>query len=57
MIVNKEFESFIRSWFSPASQSFAEELINNPDDHTNWIKGLWYSYIHENSLCNVPEIQ
>lgn len=57
MIVNKEFESFIRSWFSPASQSFAEELINNPDKHVNWIKGLWYSYIHENSLCNVPEIQ
>ena len=57
MIVNQEFIAFIRSWFSPASQSFAEELISNPNDHRNWLIGLWYSYIHENSLCNVPNIQ
>lgn len=57
MIVNKEFESFIRSWFSSASQSFAEELISNPADHENWIRGLWYAYVHENSLCTVHEIQ
>ena len=53
MVMNSKFKSFIRSWFSSASQSFAEELISNPADHENWIKGLWYSYIHENAYHEI----
>ena len=57
MILNADFIAFIRSWFSPDNQDFAESIISNPDDHKNWLAGLWYSYVHENSLCTVPNIQ
>lgn len=53
MIMNDNFKSFIRSWFSSSSQFFAEELISNPDNHKNWINALWYSYIHENAFHDI----
>lgn len=57
MKLNAEFKAFIRSWFSPDNQDFAESIISDPDNHKNWLIGLWYSYIYENSLCTVPNIQ
>lgn len=53
MIMNDNFKSFIRSWFSDESRDFAEDIINNPVDHENWLIGLWYSYIHENAFHDV----
>lgn len=53
MIMNDNFKSFIRSWFSEESRDFAEDIINNPANHENWLIGLWYSYIHENAFHDV----
>ena len=50
MIMNDNFKSFIRSWFSDESRDFAEDIINNPVAHENWLIGLWYSYIHEKAF-------
>ena len=57
MKLNAEFKAFIRSWFSPDNQDFAESVISDPDNHKNWLIGLWYSYIYENSLCTIPNVQ
>ena len=53
MSINDRFKSFIRSWFSAENRDFAEDIINNPVDHENWIKGLWYSYICDNAYHGI----
>lgn len=49
MLPNPEFELYVRNWFLPQNQDFADELLAHPDIHANWLIGLWYAYLKEKS--------
>lgn len=49
MVPNPEFELYVKNWFLPQNQDFANELLAHPDIHANWLIGLWYAYLKETS--------
>ena len=49
MVPNPEFELYVKNWFLPQNQYFADELLAHPDIHANWLIGLWYAYLKEKS--------
>lgn len=49
MVPNPEFELYVKNWFLPQNQDFANELLAHPDIHANWLIGLWYAYLKEKS--------
>lgn len=49
MVPNPKFELYVKNWFLPQNQDFADELLAHPDIHANWLIGLWYAYLKENS--------
>nr|DAU58866.1 MAG TPA: hypothetical protein [Caudoviricetes sp.] len=49
MVPNPEFEKYVKNWFLPQNQDFADELLAHPDIHANWLIGLWYAYLKEKS--------
>lgn len=46
MIPNKEFETFVKSWFSKNNQDFADDVLNNQDIHSEWLIALWNVFIY-----------
>ncbi len=49
MVPNPEFELYVKNWFSAQNQDFADDLINHPDVHSNWLISLWNAYLLEKS--------
>jgi hypothetical protein len=49
MVPNPEFELYVKNWFSSQNKDFADDLLNHPDVHSNWLINLWNAYLLEKS--------